>query len=252
MKSGRLVVRHHAPWQRRIWFSVLSLVLLGAGWGLFYFGQGQAGFNTLRANDTEIRLKGAIASLEEEKVALRDQIALLERSTQMDKQAYSEVDTNLKNLQEEILELREEVSFYRGIVAPLESSAGLRIEKLRIESAGEERLFHFKLVVTQVLKNDRVVTGRADIIIDGLEDGAPKKYTLKDVGVAGKKALDLNFRYFQKFEGDILVPAGFTPRAVEVRVNPKRNKVIKSTYEWDSLIGGSETPVVQSETSDET
>lgn len=240
MKSGSLIVKHHSPVKRHMTLLITVLLAIGGGWGLYFLGQQEAGFDQLQAAEAEKRLNETITNLEQERIALRDQIALLERSNQMDKQAYSEVGSNLKSLQDEILELREEVSFYRGIVAPNESSAGLRIEKLHVGNAGEERLFHYKLVVTQVLKNDRTVYGTADIRIEGLQDGLPKELPLNKVAVSGKTALALNFRYFQKFEGDILLPEGFTPRSIEVKVDPKRAKSIKSSFDWASLVGESE------------
>ena len=209
MKSGSLVVKHHSPWQRYAIWGMSILVIVGSGWGLLVYGKMKAGYDQIESSGIEQRLETTIESLKNERVTLRDQIALLERSNQMDKQAYVEVDSSLKALQEEILELRGQVSFYRGIVAPKESSAGLRIERLEMSRSAEERLYHYELVLTQVLKNQRTVKGRAAIEVEGLQNGRPRTLNLRGLTVSGKKDMGFRFRYFQKFDGDILLPGLF-------------------------------------------
>lgn len=250
MKSGSLIVRHHSPWRKYAIWGISVFVILGSGWGLYVYGKMKAGYDQIESSGIEDRLQTTIESLKNERITLRDQIALLERSNQMDKQAYVEVDSSLKALQEEILELRGQVSFYRGIVAPKESSAGLRIERLEMSSSAEERLYHFELVLTQVLKNQRTVTGRANIEMEGLQDGRPRTLGFRNIMMAGKRDLGFRFRYFQKFDGDILIPEGFVPRSVNVSVKPSgKKKKIESSYEWAALIGPtSESVAVNSST----
>ena len=247
MKSGSLVVRHHSPWQKYAIWGIGTLIIVGSSWGLFVYGKMKAGFDQIESSGIEERLQTTIESLKNERVMLRDQIALLERSNQMDKQAYVEVDSSLKALQEEILELRGQVSFYRGIVAPKESSAGLRIERLEMASSAEERLYHYELVLTQVLKNQRTVTGSVDMEVEGLKGGRPHTLQLRNIAAAGKKDMDFRFRYFQKFDGDILIPEDFVPRSVNVSVKASGTKKrIESSYEWGALIGTASEPVAVS------
>jgi uncharacterized protein YdcH (DUF465 family) len=250
MKSGSLVVRHHSPVQRwgiRIGGAIL---VVAVSWGLYVYGKMTAGYDQIEASDVEQRLLTTIESLKNERVTLRDQIALLERSNQMDKQAYVEVDSSLKALQEEILELREQVSFYRGIVAPRESSAGLRIERLEMSGPADDRLYHYELVLTQVLKNQRTVRGNAYIEVEGLENGRPRTLKFRNITVSGKKDLDFRFRYFQKFDGDVVLPEGFVPRSVNVSVKASRHKKeIKSSFDWASLVGGKQEAVASSTSS---
>jgi len=232
MKSGNIRVRHHSPLHHYGVRIAGIAAVVGAGFGLFYFGQQSAGYNVTEADNTRETLESHVAQLKEDKVVLRDQLALVERSTQVDAQAYLQVKENLKALQQEILELRGEVSFYRGIVAPKESSAGLRIDRLEITKAASKRLFHYNLVLTQVLKNHRNVRGSFKIIVEGVQNDRPKKLKMRDTSVEKKKYLGFKFKYFQKFEGDLLLPEGFLPRQVWVEVNPHKRNVIKSAFDW--------------------
>jgi len=232
MKSGNLVVRQHTAWQHRAFHVFLAVLLVGAGWGLYYLGQHSAGFSMFESKEAEAKLQASINLLEQEKMDLRDQLALVQRASQVDGQAYEQVKSDLKSLQQEILELREEVSFYRGIVAPRESSAGMRIDQFNVDKTSGKGLYHFSLVLTQVIKNKRSTRGVAKFVIEGEQNGRPKKLSLRDVSVDKKKRLEFKFRYFQKLEGDIVLPKGFSPRQVLVEVSPHKKKKIKSSFDW--------------------
>ncbi len=232
MKTGNIRVHHHSPIQHYGIRLAGAVLVVAAGVGLYYFGQKDAGFNAAAADDTVERLTSQISQLKDDKVDLRDQLALVERSTQVDVQAYIQVKKNLKELQQEILELREEVGFYRGIVAPRESSAGLRIDRLEITKAAGKRLFHYNLVLTQVLKNHRSVRGTFKLVVEGVQNDRSKKLKMRTVTVAKNKFLEFKFKYFQKFEGDLVLPEGFLPRKVTVEVSPRKRKKIRSAFDW--------------------
>ena len=232
MKAGRLVVRHNTAWQHRAFHGFLFLLTLGVGWGLYYLGQSQAGFSVIESKEIESKLVATINTLEQDKLDLRDKLALLKRASQVDGQAYEQVKLDLKPLQQEILELREEVSFYRGIVAPRESSAGMRVDKFNVVKTNGKGLYHFSLVLTQVIKNKRTTRGTARLTVEGEQNGRPRKLTLKTMAVNKKKYLEFKFKYFQKIEGDLVLPKGFTPRQVLVEVRPHKKKKIKSSFDW--------------------
>ena len=232
MKSGSLVVKHHSPTYWRVVILLTFLVGIAAGWGLYYLGLNNAGYLREESEQKISEMQKHITLLTREKGALRDEIALIERSGQVDKQAYQEVKDNLKSLQQEILELREEVSFYRGIVSPKESSTGIRIERFTVEEINESNVFHYELVLTQVLKNDRTVRGQAKLVFSGLKDDRTISLNLSQVSSSKTNHLNFKFRYFQKFDGDIVLPKGFSPRQVVVEVSPKRRKKISNTFPW--------------------
>ena len=232
MKTGRIRVRHHSPLHHYGIRIIGVVAIVFSGFGLYYAGQKTAGYDATEADDTIDGLQDQIAQLKGDKVDLRDQLALIERSSQVDTQAYVQVKDNLKALQQEILELREEVGFYRGIVAPRESSAGLRIDRLEITKASGKRLFHYNLVLTQVLKNHRNVRGRFKLIVEGVQNDRPKKLKMRNVSVAKNNSLDFKFKYFQKFEGDLVLPEGFSPRQITVEVSPHKRKKLLSAFDW--------------------
>lgn len=232
MKSDRFVVRPHSPMRQVALFSGAVVVVLASVGGAYYVGSHDTGFDRLSSGGAEDELRGMVVDLRAENEGLRDQVALLQRSTQVDQQAYSAVGSDLKGLQDEITELREEVTFYRGIVSPAESAAGLRIERIRLEPAGPPQTFNYRLILTQVVKNAGTAQGVLELAIEGRLGGKNKRLSWNEVSVTKERAIDFKFRYFEQFEGQLVLPAGFTPRSVVVAANPVKAKRIERTFDW--------------------
>ena len=236
--TPRLVIKSHHP--RRFWLRVVLLVVLiaVAGWGLRELGRFQAGHDANSLSQEAGELRQRLARVEQEREELGKRVAILERSSQVDQQAYGEVERVLKQTQDEMLELEEEVAFYRGIFAPAETSSGLNIADFRVSAIGEQGAFRFKLVLTQVQARERMVEGTARIQLEGVQGGNRVQLGLKEVTGGSLDRLPLHFRYFQNNEGEIVLPEGFLPSRVMVEVVPtvKGMSVLKKTFDWSDII----------------
>jgi hypothetical protein len=237
---NQLVVRKYNPRTRTLLMlaSVVGIILIM--YGLFEFGRYRAGYDLLLVNERIDELRQVNMQLQQELDALSLAKSLLETGKEIDDQASESVRTELKDLQRELLELKEELAFYRGIVSPKEASQGLYIQTFNITKNDEERSFRYKLVLTQVLKNDRHVRGKIDVMIEGImeEDGRQEQIRLRDVTVSKNRDLEYRFKYFQSFEGDMKLPDGFVPIRVIVTVTPRyrSQKQIEKVFNWE--IGG--------------
>ena len=163
----------------------------------------------------------------------RDDLVANQRSMEIEKLAYAEVNSSLGVLQSEILELKEEVAFYRSIVAPRESSRGLRIQKFDVVDLGQENNFRYKLVLTQVIKNRRITRGSIVMLVEGVNGGKTKQINLTSLSSKGQEKLDFRFKYFQSFEGDLVLPKGFIPSRVHVKVSSNQ-VTLEKTFAWPS------------------
>jgi len=230
--TPKVEIRRQTPGGRRR-IILLWLLLLVVAVALFQLGQL---FATGQQYQLQPQLEGLIEerdSLKQRESELEAQVALLQRGRQIDGIATEEAKLQIRELQQEMLELGEEIAFYRGIVAPNEAKTGLRIQRFELLPLTEDKLFHYRLVLTQVLKNNQVTQGGVEVTLQGVEQGMPKDYQLEDVVAQPFKDLKFRFKYFQKFEGDILLPESFVPHSVEVRVKPAkaRNPIVES-FDW--------------------
>lgn len=229
-----LVVKAHRPWKSKFIWGIILLALIISGWTLFDYGRYLAGYDS---RDTENKIEGLLqtqAHLEKRIVILREDKAVLERAAQIERKAYNELDTTLKILQAEILEHKEELAFYRGIVSPKDSSSGLYLQNFFLSRNGETRSYRYKVVLTQVLKNSRMISGKVRLQFDGLLDGESKILDLKEVTAKKHKDLNYRFKYFQNVEGVVEFPKEFSLLRVKVQILPRgrQRDMIEKTIEW--------------------
>lgn len=231
-----MIVRPHSPWRRRILLLLILALLAAALWASFEYGRYRAGYDKAAAKSAVADLQHKLAAAEKSNREMRAHIALLEQSQHIDQQARARVKGNLSDLQSEILELREELAFYRGIVSPDDNTAGLKVQRFSVTRGAEPRVFHFHLVLIQAIKHDRKTSGTASLQIVGSREGKDQTLDLKDLRVNGDEDIAFAFRYFQDFDGDFRLPAGFTPSRVVVRADPSgRDNVVEKSYDWAAL-----------------
>lgn len=231
-----LVVKTHHPLKSRILLGILIVGLVIIGWALFEYGRFSAGYDMIEAGDEHAILLKHVNDLETDIENLREEKAVLERAAQIERKAYDELDTTLKVLQAEILELKGELAFYRGIVSPKDAAHGLHLQRFRVEPNGKPNGYRYKVILTQVLQNDQYARGAIKIRIQGLQGNQPKVLNLYDVTEKTVKELEYRFRYFQNMEGEITLPSGFKPERVTVSVEPKTSGSnqgpIEKTFDW--------------------
>jgi len=227
--SPQLVVHEHDPLKRGILIGLLVLVLIGLGYLIYDYGHSRADYDYDGLEEQNSVLEERISQLVTEIEKTRDELVANKSSSEIEKLAYSEVDESLRNLQSEVLELKEEVAFYRSIVAPRESARGLRIQRFNVEPASKG--FRYKLVLTQVIKNSRITRGNVVMQIEGVRKGKSVKLNLTSLSAKGQKQLDFRFKYFQSFEGDLTLPKDFTPSRVHVKVSSNR-VTLEKTFAW--------------------
>ncbi len=237
---SRIVIKKEeeedSPW-RRIGLAALVLALLVAGWGIFEYGRYRAGYDRMAFKDIRQKLEQSNASFEAELRKLRKEKLDLEQTMRIESQAYAQVRKDLMGLQDELLELKEELAFYRGIISPNDANRGLQIQRFTLTKGSGERSWHYKLVLTRVLKNRGTARGTVEILVEGVssESGITKQLTLSGISVPRLRQLRYNFKYFQNIEGEIQLPAGFAPSRVILILKPggKGNKTrLKKIFDW--------------------
>lgn len=230
-----LVVKTHRPWKSKFIWGLLFLVLVISGWTLFDYGRYLAGYDSREADNEIQALMQTQAQLEKTIAGLREDKAVLERAAQIERKAYNELDTTLKILQAEILEHKAELAFYRGIVSPKDSSSGLYLQNFFLSQNGDTNNYRYKVVLTQVLKNSRLITGKVKLQFDGLLDGESKVLELKDVSAKKTRDLNYRFKYFQNVEGVVSFPEGFSLLRVNIQILPRgrQRDMIEKTIEWN-------------------
>jgi hypothetical protein len=234
LRSGQFVIRSRPPWQRRL---LVTGVILGgvlALYASYETGRYQGGYSKLAEIQRRHELTAQIDSLTETSERLKAELATAELARTVDKQGYAQVEKSLAELQAQVLKHREELTFYRGIVAPEDGIGGLRIQRFQISAGAAERHFRLQLVLVQSMRQDAAASGVVNITVEGVRDNAPAQLPLSQIGgeTRADGSVDFKFRYFQELQQDVALPPDFEPRAVTVEVRSGKLQPVKESYPW--------------------
>jgi septal ring factor EnvC (AmiA/AmiB activator) len=238
--SRKLHIQTHSP--RRTWLvrgGLLALVLV-SGYLIFELGRIKAGYDILETASERQSYEDRIAELEDEITGFKQEVALLETHRDIDRKAYSEVESSLSSLQAKIVEQQDALAFYRGIVSPADGKPGLRVQDLTLTRGDEERQFNLRLVLVQSLQHDRKVSGEVQLSVEGSQDGEETVYQLSQLlPEDADSGWPFSFRYFQNFDRRLLLPDGFTPRQIRVEVRSKTRSIadIEESFDWVTAQG---------------
>lgn len=236
----RHVIKVHRPWLRWAVFGASAVAILIGSFTLYALGRSQSGndwTHTLRLEAEQRRLVAEIRRLRGENSRLSERVVLLERAGEIDKRAASVINQSLRDEQAELAALKEQIAFYRGIVSPEESSAGVRIYELQMRPGSEPDLYQYDLVLIQAMRHENAVSGSVDLAFIGMQEGQPRSYRLAEIEVERGKTLLFSFRYFQQLSGSVRMPRGFTPTRVQVDVARSGNPPVRfqQLYDWSKV-----------------
>lgn len=205
----------------------LSLLLLGA-WMAW---RAEPALTALRVEHGE--LQAAYATMRSELEAAKQQAATLSRSDQISRAANLEVQQTLAERDEEIAALRADVAFYERLVGATGQRRGLSVHaaEFQPEAGGSWR---YALTLTQNLNRGAISAGRMRLQVEGVADGALKTVDWDTLRQADKApGQEYSFRYFQRLEGSIVLPSGFTPQRVRVSLEGGGGP-IEATLPWQA------------------
>ncbi|MDB6087551.1 MAG: hypothetical protein JWN85_335 [Gammaproteobacteria bacterium] len=236
-KDGRpsLVVRTHAPIRRIILIAVVTLLALFAFYVVYELGRYNAGYDRLAVAQERTEHEVAMEHLEKTNRELRTQLAELDTIRVGRAREQAEVARGIGDLQAQVARQSQELAFYRGVVAQGASELGLKIGQVRIAAGEKPGQFVVHLSLVRSGRPDNVVTGILVLTVSGESEG--KTTTTLDLAALtpGKqRELPFNFRFYENFDQEIAIPAGFKPEhlAVEVRSSRKDVAPVVQTFLW--------------------
>jgi hypothetical protein len=221
----RTVVKRENPRRQRLRvFAGLSIVIAVTGVAYFW------GEN--RASQRPIPWNG-------ESEVLREELALLATRAELDTQAIADLTISLAEARGVIEERERELAFYQEVLAPEEITRGPRLRQPVFRATERPGVWRYQLVVQHGGKTSSGYRGDLKVIFTGVVAGAVSVLPLTELDLAlSGSPLALNFRYFQRVEGELEFPPGFTPEQVEVvlELSKPTSEDIRTGYIWDELV----------------
>jgi hypothetical protein len=248
----KIVITQHQPWRNRALIVGIVATLLLSAFGLYRYTRATTVSDFERAQserdsllDERRTLTRELRSAKSENESLKNQVAYLGRSQEIDGAACSSVKQSLGQLQAEASDLREQLAFYRGIVSPQESQAGVRVYDFKVsKSKTETDGYHYDLVLIQPVRSEKRVAGSIDILIEGLKAGQKQTLRFAEISADSNKNLVFSFKYFEEFGGQVRLPAGFRPLRATVALQPsgETGPKIEDEYEWAKILQEAAAP----------
>lgn len=232
----RLVVVPYRPGEvlrRRLFTWLAILVTAGVFLGLGYIYT-QIETRSLREENRQLRLQLETAHERAEKTA--NELIVLQRERAVDRVASSEASEMLADMQKQVRQMRQDITFYRDIMAPSDKAEGLQVKELGVKSVAGDRRYAYKLVLTQVNDNRRYIEGVVAVNLIGQLDGEQQVLPLRDLSGTEDLGMRFRFRYFQNLEGELTLPESFAPEKIQVVAQAKGKKTtkIERTFNWEA------------------
>lgn len=215
--------------------AAIAVAVVVGGYLLFEFGRLQADYNIADRISEEQQYQAEIEGLEDQIVALKQEIALLDTQGKVEQEAYQVVEANLADLEQKIQEQSDAIAFYRGIVSPKDGGRGLRVQDLRLTHGKGDRHYNVRLVLVQVMQHDRSVKGEVDFSLEGAQNGVATTYKLEQLLPEDtNSSWPFAFRYFQDFDRELVLPDGFVPEKINIEVVSRTKSIasVKQSFDW--------------------
>jgi hypothetical protein len=193
----RVSVRAQHPW----YVNVLAvLLLLTAGYGLAYWQL---------ANKYTPPFSGSPQG-----DAFMAQLALAERQLQVERATRSNAVKEMALLQDEIMQLKEDVAFYKGILAERGGTGVLRIQGVKISRTGNPAEYRYEINLEQTGSRAKAIRGSLHLALQGIQDG---QNVSRIVDLDGQQAgMMVNFKKYRQVQGVFSIPQSMQAKSLLV------------------------------------
>lgn len=225
----------HRPVRRVLMLMLLGVVVASGVAVAFHLGKQTAELDLTYLRALESRERALEARLD----TLTRELADARLGQSVDAQAAQSLRQTISELRDRVAGLREEVTFYKSLMAPSSIRRGLQIAEFELGQGESDNQFTYHILLTQAEERRDWVRGSVQVEVHGLRsrgDGTTVEEVLPLTELAETEdyPLEFRFRYFQNLSGTLTLPDGFRPRAVLVTMTPRGrvNDRTERSFDW--------------------
>ena len=231
---SRLVIKKHRPWWKITIIISLGFLVSSVAWFLLDKNHLKLINEQLNNKQTMKDLILENQSLANKNSDLQGEIFMLQQVAQLDKDAAIHIQKDLRSLQEEASQLKQELEFYQGVMDTAREETGLSVHGIYIEPLFKPNQYSIKLVLANVARTNRVLKGNLDINIEGVQNNNEKRMNLSDILITEGIDFSFEIKNFGRVEYIFELPLEFLADRVLVSVNLENaeNLKINKIYDW--------------------
>jgi hypothetical protein len=233
--EGTPQVVHRGSRARRLLVALATLLIGLFGLYVVYeLGRYNAGYDRQAVAQQRTELEVKIEHLEADNRSLRTKLAELDTIRLGRAREQAEVARAMGDLQAQVAKQSQELAFYRGVVAQGAANLGVKIEDLRIAAASQPSVYLVHMALVRSGRAETLAAGTLLLTVDGEFAGGDKTLDLPALTGGRQQSLRYDFRYFQDFDQELTLPAGFRAAHLVVEVHSNRKDVtpLSQTFLW--------------------
>ncbi len=178
--------------------------------------------------------------LDSEVSRLRQEVVNLGRAEEITRAANKDLQSTLAEREEEMAQLRADVSFYERLVGVSGQRRGLSVHSVRF-SPGANGLWSYQITLVQNLNRGKVSRGELMFSLEGVQQGTLASLDWQTLRQQeGAKSEGFEFRYFQQIQGNVMLPKDFQPHRVKVTLRSE-GRDQEQAFDWDEIILNSQS-----------
>lgn len=229
--APKMSVRTHIPWYWRglFWILVLSISTASAAW-IYDAGRKFAGFDRNEVQQELSDLRAQTGKLSAENASLKADGNAAGSRLSIEQTAQRHLAEQVRALERENTRLKEDLALFEGMVAADRKEGSFAINNFKVEI--DKGRLRYRMLLSRGARTGSILggnqepefTGRVEFhLFENATDGkgeapASGMIRLPSTEEAGADNYRVKFRYFQRLDGELALPAGSHPKQVQVRL----------------------------------
>ena len=233
-KQHQMVVVPHRPYYKAWIFFLFLAAMMTFSWSTYRYGLAQGLETKIDYLKEKEALQQQLSESERLIQHMRQEVAELKISGQIDSKATEEVQITVGSMQDQIAALEKEISFYKGVMIPNVDEKGLRIERLEMKALKDSKKYSFSLLLTQIVQKHEYIQGKVKINLIGQQGNAEKQYSLSELNGENDASIAFRFRYFQNIDTELTLPEEFEPTEVMIvaQTSGRNSQRLEKKFDW--------------------
>lgn len=217
ISAPKMMVKSQLPWPMRFVFWVVVLGLAGAiALWAYDLGRNFAGFGPNVGAQVEL-LDHRVKQLELERDRLISQVNATESEINIERAAQKPLREQITALESEKTKLKEDLSFFEGLLPANTGSKGISIQRLALERVAVNQV-RYRMLVMQGGNGKHEFTGDLQFSATVLQDGKSAMISFPKDKSTDSEKYKLSFKHYQRLDGVLVLPEGAAIKSVQARV----------------------------------
>lgn len=132
------------------------------------------------------------------------------------------------------VELRKQLALYEKIVKPEKAASTLILDSFAVASGSAAGSYRYSVLVIEQDKKKKAVKGKIELVAIGKKKGKKLRVDLLKLAGVKTKARSFTLKHFKGFEGEFVLPAGFKPDSVELKITTPRANIVRE-LKWSEI-----------------